>query len=382
MQDNVLQQVFDDHGTKIFEYLGTKDVAISFSSYVENYTHKFVRQHTKNKVQSGGEEYGVTIYQDYSTSSGECRFITDLNFCEISNLKLVKVVTPFTAERSYDFVVTRADEAEKVFDAISEEQRVKNFKFDDTLPVVGLDFSELKRYTIDFLKDEAFREYCTKHRIKHKFGAIFEGYPGTGKSMSLKWLKNQCLKENIGFRVFTDMEDFEERKSEFYREGPQIFVFEEFDAALRERKDSGYRDINGVLSHMLNLLDGINEIDNVVVIFTTNHVQTFDRAMLRPGRIDKVFSFQLPTQEQRDAFVQLYIEDAAVVEAFQRIINEKAKSAQSNISYALLKGIVDEYHITKFHNVGIVEADFEKIVNDKILAANKNQTEAKRATLA
>ena len=378
MHDEIIEQVFNNYGKKIKEYLGTANVVITFSSYVENYVHTFEKVDTNIPIKTSDGEFTFTIYQDYTSAKGENHFVTDLNLCTIKGLRLVKVVTPFTAERSYDFIVVPADKAKETLEAIAEEQRVKNFRFDETLPVIGLSFDELKRYTIDFLLDEDFRAFCTKNRIRHKQGLVFEGHPGTGKSMSLKWLKNQCLKHDIGFRVFTDMQDFEERKQEFFKEGPQIFVFEEFDAALRERKDAAFRDPNAVLSHMLNLLDGIDEINNVVTIFTTNHVETFDRAMMRPGRIDKVFTFELPTLEQRGDFLKAYIAEEEFVKSITTIIENKAKNKEHKISYALLKGICDEFHIHQFHHKAITPEELENIVSEKLLSSNKQKVQPRR----
>jgi SpoVK/Ycf46/Vps4 family AAA+-type ATPase len=56
---------------------------------------------------------------------------------------------------------------------------------------------------------------------------------------------------------------------------------------------------------ILNLLDGIKQIDNVVYIATTNHPEKLeDRITNRPSRFDRRYEVELPNEEVRKAYIQ------------------------------------------------------------------------------
>jgi SpoVK/Ycf46/Vps4 family AAA+-type ATPase len=52
----------------------------------------------------------------------------------------------------------------------------------------------------------------------------------------------------------------------------------------------------------LNSLDGINAPSNAVYIFTTNHIEKLDKALIRPGRIDLCIEIKPITRETFDQF--------------------------------------------------------------------------------
>ena len=50
-------------------------------------------------------------------------------------------------------------------------------------------------------------------------------------------------------------------------------------------------------------MDGIANVENVIYIFTTNHIENLDPALTRPGRIDKIVEIKMPRREDYDAFI-------------------------------------------------------------------------------
>lgn len=59
---------------------------------------------------------------------------------------------------------------------------------------------------------------------------------------------------------------------------------------FNEPEKKNYGTTNN-LSYFLNMLDGINEADGVIIIISTNHKNLLDKALIRPGRIDKEIEF-------------------------------------------------------------------------------------------
>ena len=105
------------------------------------------------------------------------------------------------------------------------------------------------------------------------------------------------------------------------QQSKKIIVFEEFDTYLQERDvgtiGNDRMESNQVLGSLLQTLDGIEEVSNVVFIFTTNFPQSFDSAIMRPGRIDKVVNFPLPSEESQRKFLGKYLEEySEVVRSF------------------------------------------------------------------
>ncbi len=54
-------------------------------------------------------------------------------------------------------------------------------------------------------------------------------------------------------------------------------------------------------------MDGINPLESVVILASTNRVDILDQALLRPGRFDRQISIDLPTLAERKAIFELYL---------------------------------------------------------------------------
>lgn len=367
-----LGYVLETYEPVISKHIGY-DIGVSFFADSESYVDsiKAVKEPMTPYPLGDEKECKVVFFQDFSV--GKDHILTDCNVCKIDGFTFIKIITPFTRDRSYDFIVTKANETEAVLKALNErKEKSENIVID--FPVIGLDFSDLKKQTIDFLLDEKLREFCRQKHIKLKRGIIFEGKPGNGKSLSLRWLKAEAQKHDIEFKQFDNPKEFLEERNEYYRKDRKhIFVFEDFDALLRERDDTN-NSPNTILGTVLNTLDGIDEVSDVVSIFTTNQVQLFDSAFIRPGRIDKVITFEIPNSEQVHKFLEAYIPDYK--EHFADMEKEFHKKNQT-ISYAILKGICDDINIHQFSTQSMLSKEMIlEILRGKLKGANKG-SEAK-----
>lgn len=362
--------ILNNYSKHIESYLNTTDISVTFYADSEEYADKVFG--ADEPILSYGN-FKVTFYQDYSFDD---KLIKDINFCEIENMKFIKIVTPFTRSDSYDFIITRSDEIERIIDVLKKRE-AENRENAVNFPVIGLDFSDLKKNTIDFLLNEDFRDYCRKKNIKLKRGIVLEGKPGTGKTLSIRWLKQEASKNDINVTHFKDIDSFLKNEDDYYTDTKNIFVFEDFDAALVDRNKTGEAP-NQILSKVLNTLDGIDKIEDVVSIFTTNEIDVFDDAFLRPGRIDKVISYQLPDKENIKKFFESYIDEE---KEYHNDMIHLIQNVNANISYATLKGICDEINIWKFSDNNITYEIIEKIVIDKIHRKNNSSNEMKNYVL-
>ena len=357
--DDEMDFIIENYGKQIEDFLGTKDVAATFYTDSEYFVDKIT------PLENGALNYdgfNVSYYQDYSFDE---KIIKDFNYCEVDGLKFLKIVTPFTRPESYDFIVARANDLESIVQTLKKRE-AESKESDIDFPIIGLDFTDLKKNTTDFLLNEEFRAYCRKKNIKLKRGIVLEGKPGTGKTLSIQWLKHEASKNNIKVTNFKNIDEFLKGESEYYSDSKNIFVFEDFDAALMDRKETGETP-NQVLAMVLNTLDGIDKIEDVVSIFTTNKINMFDDAFLRPGRIDKVITYYLPDKGQMREFFKAYIPEEE--KHFDEMIH-LIDTLDGDIPYATLKGICDEINIWKFSEDNIDFPTIENIIKDKIRRKN------------
>lgn len=362
---DIYSRIVTSFGKEINEFLGTNQLAVTFFPDSYSLIDKVVNQRP-HFINYGSNEQN---YQqvNFVTKYGE-KQADQINFCTIEDYQFINVITPFTEERAYEFIICRNDQKDEVVNAL-ENKRLKQDTKTFDFPIIGIDFTDLKKNTVDFLLNEDFRQYCKSKNIKLKRGVLLEGKPGTGKTLSIKWIKQQALLHDIETTIFSSIDDFVNNQGHYHSKKKAIFVFEDFDAALVDRKKSGETP-NQILSMVLNTLDGIEEIEDVVSIFTTNDINVFDDAFLRPGRIDRVFQYQLPNHEEREDFLKAYIPEE---QEFFRDMLDKLSDSTSNITYAVLKGICDDINIWKFSSENIQWKDIEKIIDNKLSVKESNK---------
>jgi transitional endoplasmic reticulum ATPase len=90
---------------------------------------------------------------------------------------------------------------------------------------------------------------------------------------------------------------------------PSIICIDEIDAIARSRRDLGsHTDVRAV-TQMLSLMDGLRKIDGVVVIGTTNQLETLDPAFRRAGRFDREIYIGPPDAEARLQILRIHTRD-------------------------------------------------------------------------
>lgn len=88
-----------------------------------------------------------------------------------------------------------------------------------------------------------------------------------------------------------------------------VVVLDEIDAVFRRRsagEDSGEQTRASVVNQILSKLDGVNAIDNVLMIGMTNRRELLDEALLRPGRLEVQIEVPLPDKEGRREILQIH----------------------------------------------------------------------------
>lgn len=161
--------------------------------------------------------------------------------------------------------------------------------------------------------------------IKHVKGVLLYGPPGTGKTLIARTIGKilNCkepkivngpevfnkfvggTEENVR-KLFADAEA--EQKSKGDQSGLHLIIFDEFDAICKQR--GGSRDSTGVndnvVNQLLSKIDGVNSLNNVLLIGMTNRKDLIDEAILRPGRFEVHVEIGLPNEEGREEIFRIH----------------------------------------------------------------------------
>jgi predicted AAA+ superfamily ATPase len=167
---------------------------------------------------------------------------------------------------------------------------------------------QLPSYEItDILKDiQNFwdrRDKYKEYNFVHKRGILMYGEPGCGKSGIIQLISKQLIDNDgiiINIKDQDDVDNFMDfiatfRKIEPNR--PLIVLLEDIDSIAGENSHS--------TSRLLNILDGVKQIEDVVYIATTNYPEKLqDRITNRPSRFDRRYKVELPNDEIREAYIR------------------------------------------------------------------------------
>jgi len=161
--------------------------------------------------------------------------------------------------------------------------------------VLPPDFKEAFRREVTFFFDheDAFR----RMRIPHRRGLLLTGPPGNGKTSALRMVASDRPEPFFTCQItdLTDRSEVDDAFDKAARDAPSILCFEDLDTLFKD--DLG-------LSHFLNRLDGLHQLEGVLVLATTNHPDDLDEALThRPSRFDCIFHFGNPGADERRRFL-------------------------------------------------------------------------------
>jgi SpoVK/Ycf46/Vps4 family AAA+-type ATPase len=139
--------------------------------------------------------------------------------------------------------------------------------------------------------------------VKPSKGLLLFGPPGCGKTMIVKAAANEL---NANFMTISGSELMRSRdkspativKETFNRareSAPSLVFVDEIEALAPNRDE--YR--GGILTELLQELDGVRELKNVMLVAATNKPSALDPAILRPGRLDKILYIPAPDKPAR-----------------------------------------------------------------------------------
>ncbi|MCD1294535.1 AAA family ATPase [Methanocella sp. CWC-04] len=147
-------------------------------------------------------------------------------------------------------------------------------------------------------------------------GILIFGPPGTGKTLLAKAVANESEANFISIKgpevLSKYVGESEKAVRETFRKArqnaPTIIFFDEIDAIAPTRGQSFDSHVTErVVSQMLTELDGLEELQNVVVLAATNRPDMVDTALLRPGRLDRLLYIAPPDEKSRVDIFKIHL---------------------------------------------------------------------------
>ncbi|MFB6254734.1 MAG: CDC48 family AAA ATPase [Halobacteriaceae archaeon] len=184
--------------------------------------------------------------------------------------------------------------------------------------VGGLDEAKQRlRETVQWPLEHA--EAYERVALEPAKGVLLYGPPGTGKTLLAKAVANEAQSNFISIKGPELFDKYVGESEKAVREifskarenAPTVIFFDEIDAIAAER-GQGMGDSNvgeRVVSQLLTELDGLEELDDVVVIATTNRPDLIDDALLRPGRLDRHVAVTEPDESARQEIFEIHTRD-------------------------------------------------------------------------
>jgi transitional endoplasmic reticulum ATPase len=168
-----------------------------------------------------------------------------------------------------------------------------------------------------------FPELFERSGITPPKGILLFGPPGTGKTMLAKAVATESGANFIAVRgpeiLSKWVGESEKAIREIFRKArqaaPTVIFFDEIDAIAPIRGlsvDSGVTE--RIVNQLLAEMDGIEKLENVVVIAATNRPDILDPALLRPGRFDRLIYVPPPDKSARVEILKVHTRSVPLAE--------------------------------------------------------------------
>lgn len=195
---------------------------------------------------------------------------------------------------------------------------------------------------------------------KHVKGILLFGPPGTGKTLMARQIGQmlnsrepkivngpQILDKYVGEseanirRLFADAEEEEKRMGPL--SGLHIIIFDEIDAICKARGSmAGNTGVNDtVVNQLLSKIDGVDQLNNILVIGMTNRRDMIDDALLRPGRLEVSIEIGLPKESGRIQILNIHTRKMKASKKMHPDVDlDELARITKNFSGAELEGLV------------------------------------------
>ncbi|MFA5303548.1 MAG: CDC48 family AAA ATPase [Candidatus Nanoarchaeia archaeon] len=319
--------------------------ASDYLKYLANKTHGFVGA----DLESLCREAAMNVIR---------KLIPDIDWDKddkVSEDKLKNVVVS-KEDFDYGFRVVRPSAMREVI------VQIPNIKWTD---IGGLEeVKQMLKESVEWPIKHA--ENFKKLGIRPPRGILLYGPPGTGKTMLAKAAAKETEMNFISIKgpelLSKWVGESEKAVRETFRKArqvaPCIIFFDEIDSLVPRR---GLRsDSSGVTEQVVNQLltelDGLEELQNVIIIAATNRPDMIDPGMLRPGRLDRLIMVPAPDEAARIEIMKVHTQNMPLAKTVK--IEELAKNMENYTG-----------------------ADIENVCREAAMIALRENIESKEVTL-
>ena len=283
----------------------------------------------------------------------------------------------------------------------------KEFNF-EKLGIGGLDaqFEQIfRRAFASRIFPPAMVERLGIHHVK---GVLLYGPPGTGKTLIARQIGKmlngkepkivngpEVLNKYVGASEENIRNLFKEAEAEYQRMGDasdlHVIIFDEIDAICKQRgsvqSSAGVHDT--VVNQLLTKIDGVDALNNILLIGMTNRKDLLDDALLRPGRLEVQVEIGLPDERGRLQILQIHTNKMSENSFLARDVDLYDLSQRTkNFSGAEIEGLVKSatsFALNRQVDVNDlskpIDEDNIKVTMEDFLAALKEVTPAFGATI-
>ncbi|KAJ5924661.1 hypothetical protein N7466_008848 [Penicillium verhagenii] len=405
LRDAIKVQLYDPFSQGGQAYLGSADIEVSFASVKKRVEAPYDQDELANAV--------IKNFENQLFAPGQRVLMDHRSIPLLLQVKTVQRVD-LTSEKSDSNagevetdpaargIITRhtqlnfyKDSATGINVKASNRRPAANsiiqpgFKFED-MGIGGLD----SEFSTIFRRAFASRIFppglVEKLGIQHVKGLLLYGPPGTGKTLIARQIGKmlnarepkiingpEVLNKYVGQseenirKMFADAE--KEYKEKGDESGLHIIIFDELDAVCKQRGSGaggGTGVGDSVVNQLLSKLDGVDQLNNILLIGMTNRMDMIDEALLRPGRLEVHIEISLPDEHGRSQILKIHTEKMRNNNVLDTDVNlPELASVTKNFSGAEIAGLVksaSSFAFSRHVKVGTMASINDDVINMKV----------------